>query len=48
MTSPADSSSEQKVKFSTSDQRFDKDTYWGRVQAISAGTQIKNAFKTKD
>jgi len=35
-----------RVSFSVTEPRFDKDTYWGRVQAIAAGVAFKNAFKT--
>lgn len=41
-------SGEQKqVSFSITEPRFDKETYWGRVQSIAAGVKFTNAFKTK-
>ena len=36
-----------RVSFSITEPRFDKNTYWGRVASIAAGTSIFNAFKTK-
>lgn len=36
-----------KVLFSATEPRFDKNTYWGRVQAIASGTSFWNAFMTK-
>lgn len=36
-----------RVSFSITEPRFDKNTYWGRVASIAAGTSIWNAFKTK-
>lgn len=41
------SGAESKVKFSVTEPRFDKNTYWGRVMSIAAGVSIMNAFKTK-
>ena len=35
------------ISFSVTEPRFDKETYWGRVAAIAAGTNFKNAFMTK-
>ena len=36
-----------RVNFSITEPRFDKNTYWGRVASIGAGTNFFNAFKTK-
>ena len=40
------SGEQNKVNFSITEPRFDKDTYWGRVMSIAAGTKFTNAFKT--
>ena len=41
------SGDQKQVSFSITEPRFDKDTYWGRVQSIAAGVKFTNAFKTK-
>ena len=38
---------QNKVSFSITEPRFDKETYWGRVMSIAAGVKFTNAFKTK-
>lgn len=37
---------DDRVSFSITEPRFDKNTYWGRVMSISESTSPKYAFKT--
>jgi len=34
------------VEFSVGDERFDKNTYWGRVGSISASISVKLTFQS--
>jgi len=40
------SGEDKQVSFSITEPRFDKNTYWGRVASIGAGTKFSNSFKT--